>query len=88
MIRLIKLKILDTWRFCASGLSLLDGRGKYAYLRVSGDGRATVIKLTTNCQRLAKLKELQIGTQFNAIAAHLILPNHTQSPTTSRLFSL
>jgi hypothetical protein len=35
MIRLIKLKIVDTWSFGASGLSLLDGRDKYVYLRVS-----------------------------------------------------
>jgi hypothetical protein len=37
------------------------------------------------CQRFAKLKELQAETQANAFAAHLILPNRTQSPPTTRL---
>ena len=32
----------------------------------------------------AKLKELQADTQANAFAAHLILPNRTQSPPTTR----
>ena len=36
------------------------------------------------CQRFAKLKELQADTQANAFAAHLILPNRTQSPPTTR----
>ena len=31
---------------------------------------------------LRKLKELQADTQANAFAAHLILPNRTQSPPT------
>jgi Zn-dependent peptidase ImmA (M78 family) len=38
----------------------------------------------TKCQRFAKLKELQADTQANAFAAHLILPNRTQSPPTTR----
>jgi len=33
---------------------------------------------------LRKLKELQADTQANAFAAHLILPNRTQSPPTTR----
>ena len=49
----------------------------------------TVIKQTvkrqTKCQPFAKLKELQADTQDNAYAAHLILPNCTQSPLTKRL---
>ena len=32
----------------------------------------------------AKLKELQADTQANAFAAHLILPNRTKSPPTTR----
>jgi Zn-dependent peptidase ImmA (M78 family) len=35
-------------------------------------------------QPFAKLKELQAETKANAFAAHLILPNHTQSPPTTR----
>jgi len=35
------------------------------------------------CQRFAKLKELQADTHANAFAAHLILPNRTQSPPTT-----
>jgi hypothetical protein len=35
------------------------------------------------CQRFAKLKELQAVTRANAFAAHLILPNRTQSPPTT-----
>jgi CubicO group peptidase (beta-lactamase class C family) len=38
----------------------------------------------TKCQPFAKLKELQADTQANAFAAHLILPNRTQSPPTTR----
>lgn len=34
--------------------------------------------------RFVKLKELQADTQSNAFAAHLILPNRTQSPPTTR----
>jgi Zn-dependent peptidase ImmA (M78 family) len=42
-------------------------------------------KTTKNkCQRLANLKELQADTRANAFAAHLILPNRTQSPPTNR----
>jgi hypothetical protein len=37
-------------------------------------------KLKTKCQPFVKLKELQSNTQANAFAAHLILPNRTQSP--------
>jgi hypothetical protein len=48
----------------------------------------TDIKLTlkrqTKCQRFVKLKELQADTQPRAFAAHLILPNRTQSPPTTR----
>lgn len=40
----------------------------------------------TKCQRFVKLKELQADTQANAFAAHLILPNRTQSPPTTRNF--
>jgi len=36
------------------------------------------------CQPFAKLKELKADTQANAFAAHLILPNSTQSPPTTR----
>ncbi|MBV6462525.1 MAG: hypothetical protein HJHJAOHD_02699 [Flavobacteriales bacterium] len=43
------------------------------------------VKGQTKCQRFVKLKELQADTQANAIAAHLILPNRTQSPPTTRL---
>ena len=35
IIRLIKLKTADTWRFTAIGLPLSGGRDKYAYFRVS-----------------------------------------------------
>ena len=42
-------------------------------------------KQWTKCQRFVKLKELQAETQANAFAAHLILPNRTQSPPTTRL---
>ena len=42
------------------------------------------LKRTTKCQRFAKLKELQADTRANAFAAHLILPNRTQSPPTTR----
>jgi hypothetical protein len=42
------------------------------------------IKRQTKCQPFAKLKELQADTQANAFAAHLILPNSTQSPPTTR----
>jgi hypothetical protein len=38
-----------------------------------------------NSQPFVKLKELQADTQTNAFAAHLILPNRTQSPPTTRL---
>ena len=41
-------------------------------------------KQWTKCQRFVKLKELQADTQANAFAAHLILPNRTQSPPTTR----
>jgi Zn-dependent peptidase ImmA (M78 family) len=41
-------------------------------------------KQWTKCQRFVKLKELQAETQANAFAAHLILPNRTQSPPTTR----
>ena len=41
-------------------------------------------KWTTKFQRFVKLKELQADTQANAFAAHLILPNHTQSSPTTR----
>jgi Zn-dependent peptidase ImmA (M78 family) len=41
-------------------------------------------KQWTKCQPFAKLKELQADTQANAFAAHLILPNRTQSPPTTR----
>jgi hypothetical protein len=36
-------------------------------------------------QPFAKLKELQAPTRANAFAAHLILPNRTQSPPATRL---
>jgi Zn-dependent peptidase ImmA (M78 family) len=39
--------------------------------------------MTEKCQRFVKLKELQADTQANAFAAHLILPNRTQSPPTT-----
>jgi hypothetical protein len=42
------------------------------------------LKRTTKCQPFAKLKELQANTQASAFAAHLILPNRTQSPPTAR----
>jgi hypothetical protein len=42
------------------------------------------LKRQTKCQPFAKLKELQADTQANAFAAHLILPNRTQSPPTTR----
>jgi Zn-dependent peptidase ImmA (M78 family) len=42
------------------------------------------VKRQTKCQPFAKLKELQADTQANAFAAHLILPNRTQSPPTTR----
>jgi hypothetical protein len=42
------------------------------------------VKRQTKCQPFAKLKELQANTQANAFAAHLILPNRTQSPPTTR----
>jgi hypothetical protein len=41
-------------------------------------------KRQTKCQPFAKLKELHADTQANAFAAHLILPNRTQSPPTTR----
>jgi|GEM_PF-6382394 len=41
-------------------------------------------KQWTKCQRFVKLKELQAYTRANAFAAHLILPNRTQSPPTTR----
>ena len=41
-------------------------------------------KQWTKCQRFVKLKELQADTRANAFAAHLILPNRTQSPPTTR----
>jgi hypothetical protein len=41
-------------------------------------------KQWTKCQRFVKLKELQADTQANAFAAHLILPNRTQNPPTTR----
>jgi hypothetical protein len=41
-------------------------------------------KKWTKCQRFVKLKELQAYTQANAFSAHLILPNRTQSPPTTR----
>ena len=52
-------------------------------------GRPTTRQLTDRnggrkCQPFAKLKELQADTQANAFAAHLILPNRTQSPPTTR----
>jgi len=40
------------------------------------------------CQPFAKLKELQADTQAKAFAAHLILPNRTQSPPTTRQVAL
>jgi len=36
------------------------------------------------CQPFVKLKELQADTQAKAFAAHLILPNRTQSPPATR----
>jgi len=45
-------------------------------------------KRQTKCQRFAKLKELQADTQANAFAAHLILPNRTQSPPTTQTLQL
>jgi hypothetical protein len=42
-------------------------------------------KQWTKCQRFVKLKELQAATRANTFAAHLILPNRTQSPPTTRL---
>ena len=41
-------------------------------------------KQWTKSQRFVKLKELQADTKANAFAAHLILPNRTQSPPTTR----
>ncbi len=41
-------------------------------------------KKRLDSQPFAKLKELQANTQANAFAAHLILPNRTQSPPTTR----
>jgi Zn-dependent peptidase ImmA (M78 family) len=48
------------------------------------DKQKRTIKRQTKCQPFAKLKELQADTQANAFAAHLILPNRTQSPPTTR----
>ena len=42
------------------------------------------VKHRQKCQRFVKLKELQADTQPNAFAAHLILPNRTQSPPATR----
>lgn len=42
------------------------------------------VKRQAKCQRLTKLKELQADTQANSFAAHLILPNRTQSPPTTQ----
>ena len=42
------------------------------------------VKRQTKCQRFVKLKELQADPQAKAFAAHLILPNRTQSPPTTR----
>ena len=42
------------------------------------------VKRQTKCQRFVKLEELQAETQANAFAEHLILPNLTQSPPTTR----
>jgi hypothetical protein len=41
-------------------------------------------KQWTKCQCFVKLKELQADPQAKAFAAHLILPNRTQSPPTTR----
>lgn len=42
-------------------------------------------KTTKNkCQRFAKLKKLQADTRANAFAAHLSLPNRTQSPPSTQ----
>ena len=46
--------------------------------------RIRTVKRQTKCQPFAKLKELQADTRANAFAAHLILPNRTQSPPTTR----
>ena len=48
------------------------------------DKHNRTVKRQTKCQPFAKLKELQADTQANAFAAHLILPNRTQSPPTTR----
>jgi Zn-dependent peptidase ImmA (M78 family) len=62
----------------------------YLNIRVTGhakrrhDKQKRTIKRQTKCQPFAKLKELQADTQANAFAAHLILPNRTQSPPTTR----
>ncbi len=36
-------------------------------------------------KNLAQVKKLKTATRANAFAAHLILPNRTQSPPTTRL---
>ena len=41
IIRLIKLRIADIWRIGASGLSLLDGCDKYAYIHLSRHPKTT-----------------------------------------------
>jgi Zn-dependent peptidase ImmA (M78 family) len=41
--------------------------------------KVTVVKTDKNCQRFAKLKELQADTRANAFAAHLILPKRTKA---------
>jgi len=55
-----------------------------AYQTDSAKHKQTV-KQWIKCQPFAKLKELQAKTQANAFAAQLILPNRTQSPSTTQL---
>ena len=45
--------------------------------------RKPAVNRQTKPQRFIKLKELQADKLANAFAAHLILPNRTQSPPTT-----
>ena len=76
---------MQIWRnYAIVYLRIAATRTLQASLKDDTTDNKRTIKRQTKCQPFAKLKELQAETQANAFAPHLILPNRTQSPPTTR----
>jgi hypothetical protein len=56
IVRLVKLKIADNWRFSTPGLSLTCGHEKCVHLRVTGNA----VSNPTNTHRLTKFKQITL----------------------------